>query len=47
MGLEEPYNAVTQPVFINKYSGDSITNNKLVETSVIDIRQETTYVSFF
>ena len=47
MGLEEPYNSVTQSILITKYSGVSITNNKTVEASVMNMQQETAYMSFF
>ena len=34
----------SRSVLITKYSGDNITNNKMDEASVMDMRQETVYV---
>jgi hypothetical protein len=45
VGSEEPSKCkVSQSLLITKYSGGSITNNKVDEASVMDMRQETIYV---
>ena len=36
--------AASRSVLISKYSGDIITNSKLYEANVMDMRQETEYV---
>ena len=45
MGLEEPSKCrVSQSVLITRYSGDSITNNKMDGASLMVMGQKTAYV---
>jgi len=43
-GLNLSGSGASWSVFITKYSGDNINNNRMDEASVMDMRQETVYV---